>query len=148
MLRQHSRLNCWALQNPRTVKGYWNCKLVLLLAQNTLYNTYRYHILHEVWTLLFLLLFLASPFYFYFFVPICLSVSVFISIFLSVLLCFRLLPPFFLVYFKFHINFSHWWKVVIRPILAKFLVGSSLVFWIAVSFILQLVKKSTVTTTW
>jgi hypothetical protein len=38
--------------------------------------------------------------------------------------------------------------MVIRPIVAKFLVGSSLVFLIAVSIILKLVKESTVTTTW
>lgn len=153
MLRQQYRLNCWALQNPRTVNEYRNCTLVQLLALNTLYCAYRYHILHEAWKLFFsftiscfslLFLLLCS----HLSVCVCVCVSVYISIFLSVFLYFRLLRPFFLVHFKSHINFSHWWKLVIRPILAKFRVGSSLVFLIAVSVILKFVKKSAITTTW
>jgi len=91
------------------------------------------------YSLLFLLLFSHLS------VCLCLSVPVHISI---ILLYFRLLPTFLLIHFKSHINFSPWWKMMIRPILAKFRVGSSLVCLIAVSIILKLVKKSTVTTTW
>jgi len=145
VLRPQCRLNCWALQNPRTVKEYENCKLALNTVQYIpLSHTARsvediFSFIISCFSLLFLLLCSHLS------ICVCLCPYTYLSFFPS-FYTFAYYPLSFS--FKSHINFSHWWKMVIRPILAKYRGGNSLVFLIAVSIILKLVKKSTVTTAW